>query len=205
MLMTCRVSRISPLTLGALLVCVLAGAVGAQQTRSGSDTTPPRIAPSLAAPGSTPADDETLAPLVVTARKFAEPLQQVPFGITAVSRSDLQNRHIQTSQELYRWVPNLQFSDTGLPFASLLNIRGIGSSSALISPSVNYYVDGIPVPTRVADFRFLDLERLEVLRGPQGTLFGLNAQAGVVNLITTEPGPQFSAEASLSCLSHVGP
>lgn len=191
MLMTCRASRINPLTIGALLVCVLLGPVGAQPLPgAGSGPAPPGV--------DTPADSDTLAPMVVTARKFAEPLQQVPFGLTVVSHSDMQNRQIQTSQDLYRWVPNFQFSDTGLPFSSLLNIRGLGSSSALISPSVNYYVDGVPVPSRVADFRFLDLERLEVLRGPQGTLFGLNAQAGVVNLITTEPGTPFGGEVGLA-------
>lgn len=76
-----------------------------------------------------------LETITVTARRIAEPIQDVPFGITALSRRDLRDAQIETSRELARWVPNFQFSDTGLPFASLLSIRGIGSSSALIAPS----------------------------------------------------------------------
>ncbi|MDO5101853.1 MAG: TonB-dependent receptor [Lautropia sp.] len=132
-------------------------------------------------------DASVLPPVTVTARKIKEDIQKTPLSVTVKTDMDLENKRIQKTQELARWVPNFNFSDSGIPFANLLNIRGIGSSSALISPSVIYYIDDLPVPTRIFDQRFLDVSQVEVLRGPQGVLFGLNAQAGVVNIKTNVP------------------
>ncbi len=143
------------------------------------------------ASGATEGDVISLDEIQVTARKIEENLRDVPFSITAVTRRELQDSNIHNTQELYRWVPNFNFTESGLGFSNLLNIRGIGSSSAVISSAVNYYVDGIPVPTRVFDQRFLDVSQIEVLRGPQGTLFGLNAQAGAVTISTGNPTQSF--------------
>ena len=128
-----------------------------------------------------------LGPITVTARQIEEPIQTVPFGVTAVTREDLQDSGIDDTRDLYRSIPNFNYTDVGLPQSNLLNIRGVGSSSTFLSPSVTYYVDGVPLPARAFDQQFLDVERIEVLRGPQGTLFGQNAQAGAVNIITAEP------------------
>lgn len=132
-------------------------------------------------------DASTLPPVTVTARKIKEEIQKAPLSVTAKTDMDLEDEHLQKTQELARWIPNFNFSDSGIPFANLLNIRGIGSSSALISPSVIYYIDDLPVPTRIFDQRFSDVSQVEVLRGPQGVLFGLNAQAGVVSIRTNDP------------------
>lgn len=129
--------------------------------------------------------------LSVTARKINESLREVPFSVTAVTRTKLEESNIHNTEELYRWIPNFNFTESGLGFSNLVNIRGIGSSSAVIAPAVNYYVDGIPVPNRVFDQRFLDVSQLEVLRGPQGTLFGLNSQAGAVTISTGDPTTSF--------------
>ncbi|OYW58988.1 MAG: hypothetical protein B7Z30_07575 [Rhizobiales bacterium 12-68-15] len=137
------------------------------------------------------ADVISLDEVAVTARKITEDIRAVPFSVTAVTRRMLDDANIQDTEDLYRWVPNFNFTQSGLSFANLLNIRGIGSSSALISPAVVYYVDGIPVPTRVFDQRFVDVQQIEVLRGPQGTLFGLNAQAGAVTIATGDPTRSF--------------
>ncbi len=140
--------------------------------------------------------------ITVTARKVEEDLNDVPLAITVVDELELQDAHIENSQDLSRWVPNFNFTDSGLSFANMLNIRGIGSSSALIGPSVNYYVDGVPVPVRVFDQRFLDVAQIEVLRGPQGTLFGLNSLAGVVNITTMDPADSFGAELGVEFGSY---
>lgn len=134
-----------------------------------------------------------LDPLTVTARQFEEPIQKVPFGISARTAEVLQDAGIEETRDLFRSVPNFNFTDSGLPEANLLNMRGIGSSSTFLSPSVTYYVDGVPVPQRVFDQRFLDVERVEILRGPQGTLFGQNSQAGAVSIVTADPteNPEF--------------
>ncbi|MBN8930466.1 MAG: TonB-dependent receptor [Rhizobium pusense] len=81
-------------------------------------------------------------------------------------------------------------------------MRGIGSSSALISPSVNYYIDGVPVPARMFDMPFASVERIEVLRGPQGTHFGLNSQAGAVSIVTADPADTFGGNAGVLYGSH---
>jgi iron complex outermembrane receptor protein len=141
-----------------------------------------------------PTFTHTLDPLTVTARRIVEPIQKVPFSVTAVTGEDLRDQNIRDSRDLYRSIPNFNFTDSGLPEANLLNIRGIGSSSALISPSVTYYLDGVPLPQRAFDIRFLDLSRIEVLRGPQGTLFGQNSQAGAVSLTTNDPTSERSFE-----------
>jgi len=125
--------------------------------------------------------------VTVTSRRFEEPIQKVPFSVTAVTGEDLRDQNIRDSRDLYRSIPNFNFTDSGIPEANLLNIRGIGSSSALISPSITYYIDGVPLPQRAFDIRFLDLSRIEVLRGPQGTLFGQNSQAGAISLTSNDP------------------
>lgn len=145
-------------------------------------------------PSSTSSTAHTLDPLTVTARRIAEPIQKVPFSVTAVTGEELRDQNIRDSRDLYRSIPNFNFTDSGIPEANLLNIRGIGSSSALISPSVTYYLDGVPLPQRAFDIRFLDLSRVEVLRGPQGTLFGQNSQAGAVSLTTNDPTKERSFE-----------
>ena len=139
------------------------------------------------APATPPVQAITLDALTVTSRRFEEPIQKVPFSVTAVTGEALRDQNIRESRDLYRSIPNFNYTDSGIPESNLLNIRGIGSSSALISPSVTYYIDGVPLPQRAFDIRFLDLSRIEVLRGPQGTLFGQNSQAGAVSLTTNDP------------------
>ncbi len=152
--------------------------------------------------GGDAANPVTLEEISVTARKIEEDIRTVPFSVTAVTRRTLEDADIKDTEDLYRFVPNFNFTQSGLSFANLLNIRGIGSSSAVIAPAVNYYVDGIPVPTRIFDQRFLDVEQIEVLRGPQGTLFGLNAQAGAVTIATGDPTRVFEGMVGGEIGSH---
>lgn len=140
--------------------------------------------------------------VVVTARRIEEPAQAVPFAVTAETSYDLQHQDIEDTQELARRIPNFNHADSGMFFANLTNMRGIGSSSALISPSINYYIDGVPVPARLFDMPFGDVERVEVLRGPQGTLFGLNSQAGAVSIVTGDPSKTFGGTAGVIIGSH---
>lgn len=157
---------------------------------------------------STASAQEASAPTIaldeitVTARKIEEGIQRVPLSVTAMNASELVTAGIKNSEDLARWVPGFNFTNSGLPFANLLNIRGVGSSSAVLAPAVNYYVDGIPVPSRVFDQRFLDVSQIEVLRGPQGTLFGLNAQAGAVTVTTGQPTRSFQGQAGFEIGSY---
>lgn len=138
-----------------------------------------------------------LSPVIVTARQIEEPLREVPFGVTVISRERMETSGIEDTESLYRYVPGFNYTDSGLPEANLLNMRGIGSSSTFLAPSVTYYIDGVPIPQRAFDQRLLDVERIEVLRGPQGTLFGQNSQAGAVNIITAGPGEVAEVESNI--------
>ncbi len=155
--------------------------------------------------GDASAEQETVVQLervTVTARNIEEPAWKLPFALTVADDETLRKQGLRDTQHLARQVPNFNHADSGLGFSNLVNMRGIGSSSALISPSVNYYIDGVPVPARVFDLPLPDVERVEVLRGPQGTHFGLNSQAGAVNFITGDPADQLAGSLGVLFGSH---
>lgn len=139
--------------------------------------------------------------VVVTARKRKERSQEVPIAMTVIGKQQLQDHQISNVRQLFQEVPTLQVIIPNSRNASL-NIRGIGSSLAndgLTSP-VGVFVDGVYYARPgAATFDLIDLERVEVLRGPQGTLFGKNTIAGALNISTLAPSftPSTTAEASI--------
>lgn len=191
------------------LTCTLllaALAVSAATTSKAQDSDDDGIAPidlsAVDLSGIDLAGATRLDTIVVNARKFEEPIREVPFSVEALPAEEIAAAGIKDTADLVGRVPNFNFADSGLTFANTLNIRGIGSSSALISPSVNYYVDGVPLPARVFDQRFMDVRSIEVLKGPQGTLFGLNSQAGAVVVSTQDATPEFGGEIGVEVGSH---
>ncbi|MEM1178547.1 MAG: TonB-dependent receptor [Acidobacteriota bacterium] len=171
----------TPILLWTALV-LAAPAVGASGGEG--DTPPPEPPPEAAS--EMRVFDET----VVTARAIEEPVREVPFSLTVFESAELQQLDVLETADLFRAVPNFNYTDSGLPEANLLNIRGVGSSSTFLTSSVVYYLDGVPAPPRAFDLEFLDVERIEILRGPQGTLFGQGAQAGAVHIVTRKPTPE---------------
>jgi len=146
-------------------------------------------APALAeeaATASTPAPGE----IVVTARYRDETLQQVPIAITAVSGASLNDRALHNLQDLSATVPSVDFRNGSSNKDRTVFIRGVGtiSTSPGVEPSVSTVLDGV-VLTRPGQSTLDvgEVERIEVLRGPQGTLFGKNASAGVINIVTKGP------------------
>ena len=137
----------------------------------------------------------TELPILVTARHIKEPVMEVPFSLAVVTQEQLEKNRIHNNSDLFRSIPNFNFTDSGLTEANIVNMRGIGSASTFLSPSVTYYIDGIPVPQRAFDQEFVDIDQIEILRGPQGTLFGQNAQAGAISLRTATPGDQTKLKA----------
>ena len=137
--------------------------------------------------------------IVVTARKRAETLQDVPMAVSALTDTDLETRNVQDVNGLYAEVPGL-FSAPGSVNNSAdyayLTMRGVGFNAGL-EPAVGVFVDGMYVPQLGFDSSFLDVERVEVLRGPQGTLFGRNTQGGALNIVTRRPGEDFRAKVRL--------
>jgi len=137
------------------------------------------------------ADDSgyTANEIVVTAQKRVEAVQDVPIAITALSQKNLEEQKIEGGPDIMRAVPNLTFSKSNFTGYNL-SIRGVGtkSISATSDPGVAVaFNNSAMIHNRFFEQEFFDMERVEVLRGPQGTLYGRNATGGVVNLITAKP------------------
>lgn len=150
---------------------------------------------STAAKEPAPASGE----IVVTALKRSQTVQSAPASISAVSGDKLSEQGISDIRDLSRVVPNLNW---GEHFGTtLITIRGAGSNvdSGATEPTVALYVDGIYLPrSDMATFRAVDLDRVEVLRGPQGTLYGRNAAGGAINFISQKPTDELSGKIELS-------
>jgi iron complex outermembrane recepter protein len=133
-----------------------------------------------------------ISDIVVTAQRRNESVQDVPIAITALSSDDLTERGITNTLGLGSFVPNLlAFNNTGLGSANGYYLRGLGNteSIATFDPPVGTYVDDIYLSRQNANnLSFFDVDRIEVLRGPQGTLFGRNTTGGAINVIMKDPG-----------------
>ena len=160
----------------------------------------------LAAPGTSVAQEGrqagALEEVVVTARKREESLQDTPIAISAFSAAALERQQIGSTEDLDQIAPNLQFASygplTGNNSAAQVYIRGIGQSdgSSGVDPGVGLYIDDVYMGRSVGgvlDFR--DIANVQILRGPQGTLFGRNTIGGAVLLTTTLPGEEFGGTA----------
>ncbi len=135
--------------------------------------------------------------IVVTARKRAEALEEVPVSVTALTDDDLQVRQVRSIRDLNGFVPNLQVRRTRTGTDASLYIRGIGTpgDEVFVDQAVGVYVDGVYIPRTAGSLiDILDFEQVEVLRGPQGTLFGKNTVGGALNLTTIKPQPELSGK-----------
>ncbi len=144
----------------------------------------------------------SLEEIVVTARKRVESLQETPIAISAFTADSLERQQIQSTADLDQVSPNLQFASygplTGNNAAAQVYIRGIGQSdgSSGVDPGVGLYIDDVYMGRSVGGvMEFRDIANVQVLRGPQGTLFGRNTIGGAVLLTTTLPGKEFGGTA----------
>lgn len=176
--------------------------------KHGGGTTVPVLASFLLTLGipvalAAPADDPTNGPaaptdrgagsnlgeIVVTATRRSEPLSKVPLSVTAVSQDQMDQLGVKDMQDLVRYVPGVTIDNSG---TNAISIRGISSSGG--AGTTGIYLDDTPIQMRAVGFnpddtlpRTFDLERVEVLRGPQGTLFGAGSEGGTVRYILTPP------------------
>ncbi|MBK6281108.1 MAG: TonB-dependent receptor plug domain-containing protein, partial [Gammaproteobacteria bacterium] len=137
--------------------------------------------------------------LVVTAQKREENLQAVPISISALSATDIERRGVQNSADLVSTIPNMGgFTSPASRGDLSINLRGIGSpapSNLSNDPGVAVYVDGVIIGKQVgSSLDVAELERVEVLRGPQGTLYGRNSTGGAINFITKKPSGEFGGK-----------
>ena len=142
---------------------------------------------------SPPSDEEISQEIIVTAQKRATTLQEVPFSIAALSNEDITQSGATNIVEVARNVPGLYIADLG-PGQSQVAIRGISAGQVIrdqpgVKESVGIYLDESPISVALftPDLDLYDLDRIEVLRGPQGTLFGAGSSSGTVRYITAQP------------------
>jgi iron complex outermembrane recepter protein len=122
----------------------------------------------------------------INASKDNRKLREIPASVSVLSSAAIKQNEVQSMTDISSAVPNFFMPDYGSKLTSPVYIRGIGSR--INAPSVGLYVDNVPYFEKAAfDFDFFDVERIEVLRGPQGTLFGRNTMGGIVNIVTASP------------------
>jgi outer membrane receptor protein involved in Fe transport len=162
------------------------------------DTTAAGAATTTAQPADETADD---GEIVVTAQGRRQVLQDVPIAVTAVGGEAMQNSGATDIRQLNQLAPSLLVSSTGTEANGSARIRGIGTvgDNPGLESSVAVFVDGVYRSRSGAGLNELgEIERIEVLRGPQGTLFGRNASAGLIHVITRRPEFEFGGSAELS-------
>jgi iron complex outermembrane receptor protein len=138
--------------------------------------------------------------IVVTANKREQNLNDVGMTVTAISGDDLDERRITSVQDIAAAIPGLKFAESGTG-TPIYTLRGIGfnEESLGVYPSVSVYTDEVPLPFPVLALRAaFDLERVEALKGPQGTLFGQNATGGAINYIAAKPTDSLEYGADIS-------
>ena len=137
-----------------------------------------------------------LGAITVTAQKQEENIQEVPVSVSVLTGQGLEDRNIDGLWKMADFIPNLMILDVGMSdMFSQPTIRGISAPATSFASSVGLYVDGVPFLSSPGFATvFLNVERIEVLRGPQGTLYGKNTQAGAINIITRQPDNIFRGE-----------
>ncbi len=202
-----RVS-ISKLHCGISATALVALAMLVPGAAFAQDAAPQDAAAPAAATQEAPAADAPVTSegeIIVTANKRSERLVEVPVAVTAVSADTLSSAQINDTASLTRAVPSLQYQQGNNPGNSGFRIRGVGTQlfSLGVESAVAVVVDGVVAPRQAQGFSDLaDLERVEVLRGPQGTLFGKNATAGVINIITARPSKTFGGNVEATVAEH---
>lgn len=168
-------------------------ALGAAPAFAQNEEPPPRATPAAAGPN----DD-----IIITARRRSENLQEVPIAVSVIGDAEIARTGSYNVARLTQLQPSLQFY-TSNPRNSAINIRGIGAPFGLtndgIEQGVGVYIDQVYY-NRVASatLDFVDIERIEVLRGPQGTLYGKNTTAGAINITTRRPSFDFEGNAEVT-------
>ena len=137
--------------------------------------------------------------IIVTAQRREESLQKVPVAVTAIGTEQLEALRVTSVRNLAGLAPSLQFNAQGQQSNPTIIIRGVasGTSSNSVDPKVGMYIDGVYIGRAVGSLLdFSDIQRVEVLRGPQGTLFGRNATSGAISIVTAAPKGEWGVRAT---------
>lgn len=160
----------------------------------------PRLAQAVAPPVEPAADSDEafdiVEEVIVTAGKRLENIQDVPASVLVVTQATLERANVRDFDDIVKVAPSVTITKTSQPGNNSINIRGIGTYAYSIAtePSVAVVIDDVPQAFQAAAFAALvDVQQVEVLRGPQNTLFGKSASAGVINITTQPPTDEFTA------------
>ena len=169
---------------GSLLSLIASPSFAQTATTSAATTAPTATA-------AAPEQQDGVSDIIVTAQRRSENVQNVPISITALGQQQLEERGISNALQIAQFVPNLTaMNNTGLGSANAYYLRGLGSTETIptFDPPVGTYVDEVYLSRQNANnLSLFDVERVEVLRGPQGTLFGRNTTGGAISVIMAEP------------------
>ncbi|MGF7148185.1 iron complex outermembrane receptor protein [Sphingomonas zeicaulis] len=153
------------------------------------------------APQADPVSETALSDIVVTAQRREESLQKVPVAVTAIGAEAIDTLRVTNVKNLAGLAPSLQIQTQGLQSNPSIAIRGVASgvSNNAVDPKVGIYLDGVYIGRTVGSiFDLADIQRVEVLRGPQGTLFGRNATSGAISLVSAPPTGEFEVRGNVS-------
>lgn len=181
----------------SLAFCATPALASADKAADPAQSTPDAAAPqSSPAPTSTESNEPVPGDIIITAQKRSENIQKVPLAVSVVSEAQLKASGVTQFQDLGKIAPSLTVRPAEHPVNANVSLRGVGTFAFGIGvePSVAVLVDEVPLAFQARAFTDLpDVERIEVLRGPQSTLYGKSASAGLINIITRQPTDTFHA------------
>jgi outer membrane receptor protein involved in Fe transport len=149
---------------------------------------------------ATQANDAPLEEVIVTAEYRPVPVLELPTSVTIFDQQAIDRRDAVHLEQLLNLAPNVNLS-SGASRGRFVQIRGIGERSQFVepvNPSVGLVIDGMDFTGIGGAASTLDIQQVEILRGPQGTLFGANALAGLINMVSNEPGDELNGRADLT-------
>lgn len=165
----------------------------------------------LVSPDSTKIPNVELSEIIISASRDNSKLKEMPTAVSSIRSAQIKNNQMRSLEDVSTFAPNFMMLDYGTKIMSPIYIRGVGSKKSSVAPSVGLYVDGIPFFDNSAlSFDFYDISQVEVLRGPQGTLYGRNTIGGLINIRTLSPmtyqgtNLRFGVEGNGSLTSNVG-
>ena len=148
-----------------------------------------------------PSDSGNAIRLIVTAEKIEEDAQEVPVSLTALTAENIEDGQIDSLRAVARATPNFYFNPvtSGGNYFSFYSIRGLGNANFLNRDAVGFYIDDVPYDYGgFLDFDLIDLEQIEILRGPQNTLYGRSSSAGAVNIVSRPPTNELEIRSAAS-------
>jgi iron complex outermembrane receptor protein len=155
--------------------------------------------PQPGAEATTPDEGGAVDNIVVTATRRESRIQSTPVAVSVIGETFRANQNVITTRDLAGQIPGLYTPPSGItPLTNTFFIRGIGNSDPIFDPTVGVYIDDVYLPRAINGMSDLtDVERVEILRGPQGTLFGANSAGGAIRYVTRTPGDKLDARADV--------